>query len=109
MKNNTVSTSNNNNVGSAILAISGLISRTFRSKPTPQQVRCQIVLERNGIIRPVDDRIKTNKVLTASAHKAFAKLAKGGDDGAAKVIQLANELTNRNMAIVVHKTDLVLG
>jgi hypothetical protein len=93
----------NNNVGSTILALSGINGRLFRRNPKGNQVKCQIALERNGILRPLDERAKTGKTLTTEAYRSFAKIAKGeGKDaeGAKTVLDLAKRIegivTERN-------------
>ena len=101
MSKNTVSTSTNS-VGSAILALKGMLNRTYSKTPTAPQVKCRIALEKAGIIRDIDDRIKTGNALTSDAYKHFSKLAKQ-DEGAARVIELAGELAARTKAIAEYK------
>ena len=102
-----------NNVGSAILALSGMLSSTFKKKPSAKSVKCQIALEKAGVIRPVADRVESGKALTADAYKAFAKLAKDKDEtvaaGATKVLDLAKQLAKRADDIAAYKAAQAAG
>ena len=94
----TTPAKNTSNIGSAILALSGMLSRTYGKKPSGKQVKCQIMLEKLGVLNNVDTRVKTGQALSKDAYREFAKLAKT-DDGAKKVLELAKQVLDRNKAI----------
>ena len=84
-----------------------MLNSTFRRKPSAKMVQCRIALEKNGVIRPVADRIKSGKALSAPAYKQFATLAKAGDEGAATVVELAGKLADRVEAIAAYKANQI--
>jgi len=99
-----MNTTTNNNVGSAILALSGMIARSWGKTASHKQIACRIALEKNDVLRPIADRVKTHKALTPAAYKHFKGLAKT-DKGAANVVRLASELEARAKQIVAYKAQ----
>ncbi|MFT4176038.1 MAG: hypothetical protein QM627_05225 [Luteolibacter sp.] len=94
------------NVGSAILALSGMISATYNKKPSGRAISCRIKLEKEGVLRPVADRIASGLALSEKSYRSFKALASGKSefaDGAGKVIKLAKELAERGIAISEYK------
>lgn len=95
-----------NQVGSAILALSSMLSTTFGRKASGQAISCQIALEKAGIIRLIGDRVESGLSLTEAGYKTYKALSKieGPEQaGAAKVIQIAKTLRDRGIEIKAYK------
>jgi len=63
-------------------------------------------LEKVGVIRSVEERIKTGNPLSATVFKHFTALAKGEGteaEGSQKVLDLANDLVKRSKKIAAYK------
>lgn len=96
----------NNNTGSTILALSGLITQTWGKQPPGRAIGCIIALEKEGVIRPIADRIKSGLALTEKAYQTFKDLsAKEGPEGegAMKALKIATEFKDRSASIVAYK------
>lgn len=95
----------NNSVGSAILALAGMLGRSYGKQVQGRSVNCQISLEKAGMIRPIAERAKDGITLSTTAVRHFNKLAKDGDEGAAKVVQMHKDLKQRHLDIKAYKAS----
>ncbi|MFT3991212.1 MAG: hypothetical protein QM680_07360 [Luteolibacter sp.] len=103
----TYAATSKSNVGSAILALSGMISATYNKKPSGKAISCRIKLEKEGVLRPVADRIASGLALSEKSYRLFKAISKGKSEfaeGAGKVIKLAKELAERGIAISEYKS-----
>lgn len=86
-----------------------MVSRTWGKTPSSKQIACTIALEKAGVIRPVADQIKSGLTLTEKAFHSFKTMADAGEDGAAKVIKIAEELRERGKTIKEYRASQAAG
>lgn len=104
-QNTSTSTSTENNAGAAILAMAGMMARSYGKPVQGRAVRCAIALEKAGDIRPIGERVETGLTLSKAAVARFNKLAKAGDEGAKQAVDLHKQLQERHKDIAAYKAE----
>ena len=89
----------NNNVGAVILALSGMVSRTWGKQPSSKSIACTIALEKAGVIRSVADQVKSGLTLTEQAYH-IAELTAAVTLGRQFAAQSRAELTASTQVLI---------